>query len=217
MRLVKCTDCTPRAASPHRPQAPRDAVTSALCPENRSIRGFCRRLSAEAARSLAHRRLGLRRRQPALRAPAQMAEPPAPAPPAIQTPATLPAVTPPPTEPLPPALCARRARAVTPLPPWPSPRAARQRAICATTCSHRSFFTECFSPGSELPRSEVGRPLHHIKARPRAQWPRPDGRVYSHFRWTCSVPPALQGAQQMPPRCRPVLRRCCRTKALRRT
>jgi hypothetical protein len=31
--------------------------------------------------------------------------------------------------------------------------------------------------GLILPRSEVGRPLHHIKARPRAQWPRPDGRL----------------------------------------
>ena len=30
---------------------------------------------------------------------------------------------------------------------------------------------------SILPRSEVGRPLHHIKARPRAQWRRPDGRL----------------------------------------
>ena len=48
-------------------------------------------------------------------------------PPAIQTPATLPAVTAPPTEPQPPALCARRARAVTPVPPWPSPRAAQPR------------------------------------------------------------------------------------------
>ena len=144
-RVVPLVDKSkPRAPAvvARRAQAPRDAGTSALCPENRSIRGFCRRLSAEAARSLAHRRLGLRRRQPALRAPAQMAEPPAPAPPAIQTPATLPAVTPPPTEPLPPALCARRARAVTPLPPWPSPRAARQRAICATTCSHRLLISE---------------------------------------------------------------------------
>ena len=48
---------------------------------------------------------------------ASMAAEPAPAPPAIQTPATLPAVRPPPTEPQPPALRARRARAVTPLRP----------------------------------------------------------------------------------------------------
>ena len=75
-RHLRAVHLLPRAPAvpSHWAQAPRGAGITALCPEHRSIRGFGRRLSAETARSQAHRRLGLRHRQPALCPPAQMAE-----------------------------------------------------------------------------------------------------------------------------------------------